>query len=166
MITEEQAMVPIHPGRILRRELRATAFGQCTAIGGGLPARYVSPRTKEDAKIMMIGVQRYFDFGNHDNVRKIVSMYFDNGYPYEPHLRSINSDLADLRTMRNACAHISSSTHAALEGLALRIFGNPRQGITVYQLLTSIDPRSSSSDTVLVTYRKILIAAAELIARG
>lgn len=47
----------------------------------------------------------------------------------------------DLRTMRNASAHISSTTQTALESLAQRIFRTPRPGIVLYDLLMAADPK-------------------------
>ena len=135
-------------------------------ISGKAPVRYVSPPTAEAARLLVIHVQRYFDYGNHDNVRKIVSMYFDKGYPFEPHLSAINTDLSDLRTMRNASAHITSSTQTALEALAQRIFSTPRSGIDLYSLLTTTDPRSASGNTVFAESREKLLVVAGLVANG
>jgi hypothetical protein len=135
-------------------------------ISGQVPIRYVSPPTVNEARRFIIHVQRYFDFGNHDNVRKIVSMYFDNGYPFEPHLSGLSTDLSDLRTMRNASAHISSTTQAALEALAQRIFSTPRPGIDLYSLLMAIDPRSTTGNTVYAESREKLLVVAGLVANG
>lgn len=135
-------------------------------VSGQTPVRYVSPPTVEAARRLVIGVQRYFDYGNHDNVRKIVSMYFENGYPFEPHLSAINTDLSDLRTMRNASAHITSTTQAALEGLAQRVFSIPRPGIDLYTLLTTADPRSALGVTVFAESREKLLVVAGLVANG
>lgn len=93
-------------------------------------------------------------------------MYFEHGYPYEPHLSAIYSDLDDLRTMRNASAHVSSTTQIALESLALRIVGQPQPGITLYQLLTMIDPRSAAGETIFLVYKNKLVVTAELISQG
>ena len=101
---------------------------------------------------------RYFDFANHEYVKKIVRMYFDKGYPYEPHLSAITVDLSDLRIMRNASAHISSSTQVTLEGLALRIFQQPVPGITLYQMLTMLHPNAGIGQTVFSVYKDKLIA--------
>jgi hypothetical protein len=131
-----------------------------------LPLKYVSPPHTDAARAMVIGTQRYFDYGNHDNVRKVARMFFQNGEPFEPHISSMNGELADLRTMRNSSAHITSTTQTALEGLASRIFGSPRPGIELYQLLTSTDPRTPGGLTVLAVYRDKLLTAADLIARG
>jgi hypothetical protein len=137
-----------------------------TPIGGQPTVRYVIPPNLAAAQKLLKGAMRYFDFANHENVRTIVNLYFQNGYPFEPHISAIVSELNDLKTMRNASAHISSTTQQALESLAGRIFGAPRPNITLYQLLTAVDPRSAAADTVFVEYRKKLEVAAELISNG
>ncbi|MBS0274546.1 MAG: hypothetical protein JSR55_09115 [Proteobacteria bacterium] len=135
-------------------------------IGGAQPTRYVAPPNADMAKKIVVGSQRFFDYANHQYVLKIVRLYFDNGYPFEPHISGIFRDLDDLRAMRNACAHISSTTQLALEGLAIRIFGQPKPGITIYDMLTSIDPRENPAATVFQSYRIKLEATADLIANG
>jgi hypothetical protein len=135
-------------------------------LSGTPPVKYVSPVTHSAARALVIGVNRYFDYGNHENVKRIVNLYFENGYPYEPHLSSINAELAELRTMRNASAHITSTTQTALEGLALSIFGTPSIGVDLYTLLTSTDPRSPTGETVYLAYKTKLLIAAGLITQG
>ena len=147
----------------LEASLASLMIGSPT-ISGTQPVRYVSPPSEEQARAMLIGVQRYFDYGNHEFVRKIVNMYFQNGYPFEPHLSSIHLELTDLRTMRNSSAHISSTTQIALEALANRVFSGPRPGISLYSLLTSVDPRSAGGATVFREYKTKLEIAASLIA--
>jgi hypothetical protein len=149
----------------LEESLTKLMAGSLT-ISGRAPVRYVSPSTVDAARLLVIGVQRYFDYGNHANVRKVVSMYFDGGYPFEPHLSAINTDLGDLRTMRNASAHITSTTQASLEALAQRIFSTPRPGIDLYSLLTAIDPRSPQGYTVYAQAREKLLVVAGLVANG
>lgn len=135
-------------------------------ISGATPVRYASPPTIGAANKMLIGTLSHFNFLNHQFVQRVVSIYFDQGYPFEPHLSSLQGDLDDLRTMRNASAHISSTTQTALEGLARRIFGAPQPGITLYRLLTSTDPRPSANGTVFTSYRDKLLVAASLMANG
>src|SRR5258708_2484610 len=101
-----------------------------TPIGGGAPVRYVIPPNLTFAQKLVKGAMRYFDFANHENVRTIVNLYFENGYPYEPHISAIVSELNDLKTMRNASAHISSTTRQALQPLPGRIFVDPRPRLT------------------------------------
>lgn len=135
-------------------------------ISGTAPIRYVSPRNVEEAGKLVKGVQRYFDYGNHEYVRKMIGMYFDAGYPFEPHLGAITADLSDLRIMRNASAHITSTTRAAFEALAQRVFSTPRPGIDLYSFLTAIHPGSGAGNTVFVKYREKLVIVAELVANG
>lgn len=135
-------------------------------LSGAQPIRYASPPDPDTAKKMLIGTNRYFDYANHELVRRIAVLYFQNGYPFEPYLSAIFSDLADLRTMRNSSAHFSSTTQVALEALAQRIFGAPRPSITLYTMLTAVDPRSATGNTVLADARDKLLATAQLIAQG
>jgi hypothetical protein len=137
-----------------------------STLSGKAPTRYVLPVTEEHAKKLTVGLHRYFDYANHENLKKIVVMYFKDGYPFEPCLSSIDSDLRDLRTMRNASAHITSTTQASLEALAQRILTTPKPGISLYTLLTSIDPRSPANLTVIAGARDKLLAAAIMIANG
>ncbi len=135
-------------------------------ISGALPAKYVSPQDTDKAKLMVIGSNRFFDYSNHEYVKRIAKLYFDAGYPFEPHISAIESELSDLKTMRNATAHLSSTTQQALESLALRIFAQPKPGIDLYGLLTAVDPRSQTAETVLQVYQAKLVVTAELIAQG
>lgn len=137
-----------------------------STISGTAPVKYVAPVTLDDARKMVIGSQRFFDYANVDNVRKVVGLYFKNGYPFEPHLGAVYADIKDMRTMRNASAHLSSSTQTALESLALRIFGSPRIGISLYHLLTAAHPGGSTGQTVFSLYRDVLLAGANQIATG
>ncbi|MFZ4702088.1 MAG: hypothetical protein ACOYMG_18740 [Candidatus Methylumidiphilus sp.] len=132
-------------------------------ISGRAPVRFVSPRTVDDAQKILIGANRYFDFANPDNVRKIVKIYFENGYPFEPHLSSIASDLADLRTMRNGAAHISTTTQTAINSLAQRLTVRASPGIELWDLLTTPIP---DGQTVFERYKNALLLASELIAQG
>ncbi len=149
----------------LERALAIFMTGGAT-LGGAQPTKFVSPPSEEAAQSMVIGVNRYFDYGNHDFFRKLVSIYFLNGYPFEPHMAAISGDLADLRTLRNASAHITSTTQQALESLYLRIFGTPNPGVDLYSFLLSLDPRSNANETVFLAYRNKLVVAAQLIAYG
>lgn len=136
-------------------------------MSGGVPTRYVNPIDAAAAKAMVVGPLRFFEYGNHDYFRKMANLYFHNAYPYEPHLGGIASDLADLRTLRNASAHISATTQNGLEGLAQRIFSVPMPGVELYTVLTSLDPRDPAGvSTVFKTYSVKLVVTAELISQG
>jgi len=136
-------------------------------LSGKKPTRYVCPVSQEAARTLVVGPRgTYFDYGNHNLVKPLVKMYFLNGYPYEPFFSSVEQDLADIRTKRNAAAHITSTTQTALEGLAARILRKPAVGINLYDLLMAKDPGSPSGATVFVTYRDRLLVTAELMVKG
>lgn len=149
----------------LEASLSHLMIGSST-LSGSIPIKYVAPSNALTARQLVIGVGRHFDYGNHDHVRKIVNIYFDAGYPYEPHISAILSDLNDIKTIRNASAHITSTTQTALESLALRVFGSPRPSISLYDLLTTVDPRSSTGETIFSNYKNKLTTTAELISKG
>ena len=133
-------------------------------ISGQSPQRYVFPGDREKAHSIVRGVNRYFDYSNHDYVKKTVNLYFENGYPYEPHLSAIHSELIDLKTMRNASAHIATNTQQALDALAARIMMSRQPGIKLYDLLIKIIP--NSNETVLFSHRDKLLITASKIAIG
>ncbi len=136
------------------------------SITGAVIVKHASPVDEVHARTMFIGVMNHFDYANHENVRAMARIYFDSGKPYDPHLSAIFTDLADLRTMRNAVAHISSTTQSKLDTLAQRIFGTPQPNISLYDMLLRVDPRSPTGETVFEGYQSKLLAAADLIARG
>lgn len=135
-------------------------------INGVHPTKYIAPLTTDAAKSMIIGNNKYFDYANIDFVRKLARLYFQNGYPFEPHLSASQSDISDMRTMRNASAHMSSTSLRAFESLVQRILSLPTPGIDLYQLLIKSDPNSATGSTIFSTYKNKLSVAAELIARG
>lgn len=135
-------------------------------IQGNAPIRFATPSTPESARKMLIGTLRFFDYGNHENVRKMVSIYFDRGYPFEPHFSAIMGELTDIRIMRNASAHITSTTQSALDALAQRILTIPQIGTDLYGLLLTIDPRSQTGGTVFSECSSKLLVTAQLIANG
>lgn len=132
-------------------------------INGKQPKKYAEPLNIESAKNMVIGTMRYFDYTNHQNVQKMAGIYFENGYPFREGLNSIYSELDDLKTMRNAAAHRTSTTQKSLESLGLRLLGAPASGITLYELLIRSD---AQGETIFAKYKAKLDAAAELIATG
>lgn len=135
-------------------------------LSGSTPKRYVLPTTLDHANKLVIHTSRFFDYANHNFFSKAVSLYFEDGYAFEPHFGSIMTDLSDLRTMRNGSAHISSTTQVALEALAFRIFSGPKRGVTLYQMLTAFDPRLGVGETVFSGFKDKILIAAELIAKG
>jgi hypothetical protein len=135
-------------------------------INGRVPVLYVNPASENHARQLVVGIKTFFDYANHDNLIKIAKLYFDQGYPIAPIISAIYADLRDLRTMRNASAHISSSTQSALYGLSARILPGRPAVADLYGLLTSMHPLSSPNDTVFSFYKEKLLTAAEMIVIG
>jgi hypothetical protein len=133
---------------------------------GSQPVKYANPPDVQRAKAILVGANRYFDYGNQEIFRKVVRLYFDGGVPFEPHLTGITQDLADMRTIRNSCAHITSTTQTALDALAGRLLGNPQLNIEAYSLITALDPNGPSGQTIFIMYKDRLLVAAQLIADG
>lgn len=137
-----------------------------STMSGAIPGRFASPTDATHAAAMIIGVNRFFDYGNHDNFARVVEIYLEGGRPYQPHLKSIKSALDDIRIIRNASAHVSSTTQKALDNLALRLLGKAGAAVSLYGLLTAPDPRSPAHGTIFQFYKDTLISAADLIAGG
>lgn len=146
-------------------DVMATLLCGGVTLSGNPVVKFASPPNLSAAKAMLIGANRYFDYGNHDNINRIVKVYFDQGEPFQPHFSAIYSQLNDIRIMRNSSAHITSTTQTALEALALRLLGTPSNGIELYALLTANDPATPGA-TIYQTYRDTLLTTATLIATG
>lgn len=126
---------------------------------------YLRPTTLEHARRVLIGTQRYVDWSNPQIVKRLAELYFEKGEPYWRTLSSIEVDLFDLRAIRNAAAHLSTSTSDQLDQLALRKLGRATTGVTVYDLVTAPDAHIAGK-TVLEGYIEALEAAASLIAKA
>ena len=90
------------------------------SVGGNLVSRWVNPPTPEHARSMLIGTQRFVDYTDAGKVRRLAKLYLDAGGPFDTVLASIDQDIQDLKTIRNAAAHLSSTTSSQLDGLATR----------------------------------------------
>ncbi|MBE8712442.1 hypothetical protein [Sphingobacterium hungaricum] len=137
------------------------------SINHNRPAKWAMPIDAKHANDIIIGNQKHMDWSNPETVRKISKIFFHQGYVFDSSLSSINSDLMDMKTIRNSAAHISSSTTSKLDGVASRILAISATNYSAYRLLFSIDPRSLSlAKTVLERYLDILDVTAEQIANG
>jgi hypothetical protein len=137
--------------------------GQPTASGTPIH-RYATPLNQEHASKMVIGTQKYFDFTNPDYIRTMCKLYFNGGEPFDSVISSIRGDLFDLKTIRNAAAHIASTTSIPLDALASRKLLRPQVNVNVYDFILAIDPTSRHGETILDVYSNQLDAAAHLIA--
>jgi hypothetical protein len=135
------------------------------SIQGNRPAKFANPIDREHAHKLLIGTQKYVDWSNPEITRRLSAIYFHQGYVFNTQLGAIQTDLFDLKTIRNSAAHLSSTTSSQLDGLSSRLLGTPCNGFTAYDLLFSIDP-ATPSQTVLDRYITVLDVTAEIIANG
>jgi hypothetical protein len=133
---------------------------------GNVLTRYASPVDADHALNMVVGGMRFVDWSTPDTVRKLARLFFDGGDPYETVLAQVNSDLLDLKTIRNAAAHLASTTNAQLDALATRKLSTPIVGITVAKFVMTADPNSTNGQSILQTYESTLDTAAHLIANA
>lgn len=132
-------------------------------ISGAVITKYASPCNIEHAQNMLIGTQKYVDWSNPEIVLKLVRLYFPPGNQFETAINSIKNILFDIKTIRNSCAHISSTTSRALDSLASRLLNGVVANISVTDFILRIDPNGNGVDTILDTYIHYLDAAAESI---
>ncbi|MDQ5985900.1 MAG: hypothetical protein CSYNP_01617 [Syntrophus sp. SKADARSKE-3] len=135
-----------------------------SSTSGRVAIKYASPQDAQHACEMLIGTQKYVDWANPEIVRRLSRLYFDNGDPIYQVLSSIQSDLFDIRTIRNAAAHLSFTTGHQLDALASRKLRRPHTSITVGDLILSLDPNRTDGTTILANYLSLLDAAAFEIA--
>lgn len=124
---------------------------------------FVSPNGREHALKILIGTQKYVDWANHEIVRQLANLYLENGDPLASNFASISSELSDLKTVRNAAAHMSSTTQHQLDALSTRVLGRTISNTTVAAFMMRLHPLDSSK-TVLQYYQNLLDIAAENIA--
>jgi hypothetical protein len=129
------------------------------SAAGRQPTRFAAPQSETQAHQMLIGTQRYVDWASPEVVRKLSQIYFDNGEPINSTISSINSDLIDLKNIRNAAAHLSSTSIKAFQGVVNRKLGTIPAGVSVSSFLLSLDPSNSANITMLDQYVSMLDAA-------
>ena len=133
--------------------------GELTINGNQVQA-YVQPQNTDHANKMLIGTQKYVDWSNPEIIVRLADLYFRNGDPFHTVINSIKTSLFDLKTIRNSCAHISTTTSAQLTSLASRLLNVNTTSIQVSNLMLSIDPNGNGTDTILDMYLQILDASA------
>lgn len=126
---------------------------------GFIAIRHASPLSGEHAANMLKGTQKYVDWSNPEIVRKLANLYLQNGDPINSVISSINSDLFDLKTIRNAAAHLTTTTITPLNALAQRKIGTTTTNINVGDFIMTPDPTSPTL-TIFESYLKTLEAAA------
>jgi hypothetical protein len=125
--------------------------------------KFVNPNDREHALKMLVGTQKYVDWANHEIVKRLANLYLDQGEPFSSNISAIARELSDLKTIRNAAAHLSSTTQHQLDALASRVLGRTTSNSTVAKFILHLHP-DDSSKTILQYYQDILDLAAENIA--
>jgi len=138
--------------------------GELSTNGTGVTC-YISPNDREHALKILIGTQKYVDWANHEIVRRLAKLYLENGEPLASNIASISSELSDLKTVRNAAAHLSSTTRHQLDALSSRILSQNITNTDVATFMMQLHP-SDSTKTVLQYYQNLLDIAAENIAEN
>ena len=124
----------------------------------------VTPRNEKHAQELLIGINKYFDWSNPEHVRKLSKLYLDEINPIESNIISIQTDLISLKTIRNAAAHLSTTTQNQLDSVASRLLEQQKTNINPTDLITSIKP--NTNDNLWEYFKKVLDIAAENIASG
>ncbi len=136
------------------------------SILGRVITRYVQPLDERHANSLLIGTQKYVDWSNPEIVKRLCNLHFAPGNPYDTFLSSMMTDLFDLKTIRNAAAHLTSTTQPQLDSLGERKLKRPCKNLKVSDFIFAVDPDSSINETILTIYLNKLDISAEGIANG
>lgn len=112
---------------------------------------------------LLIGMNKYFDWTNPDLIIQLSSLYLDPDNPIKTAIKSVKSDLLDIKTIRNAAAHMSVTTQGKLDALASRVFGSQQINIKVAYVIHYVRP---DGKTLWEYYKDLLDVAAENVAKG
>lgn len=130
---------------------------------GTIVATCVNARNEQHAGKLLVGISKYFDWANPEYVCTLSKLYLEENNPIDCSLKSIFNDLYDLRTIRNAAAHMVETTRKPLESLAQRKTGRMQVGIKPYAFVLMME---SGTKTYWDYYQQILDITAENIAKG
>lgn len=147
----------------LEKVMSAYLLGELTLNGTSI-AKAVVARGERHAHELLVGTNTYFDWSNPELIRKLSKLYLEDSNIVGDNIISIQNDLFDLKTIRNAAAHISATTQQKLDGLASRLLSHTVVNITVESLITKIEPTSGLS--YFEYYKRKLDIVAEKIANG
>ncbi|SHN10702.1 hypothetical protein [Mucilaginibacter sp. OK098] len=136
------------------------------SINGNSIIRYVQPLDYAHANKILIGTQKYVDWSNPEIIKRLSNLYFKPSNIIDTYISSAMTDLFDLKTIRNAAAHLTSTTQTQIVSLGNRLLNINNPTLTVSDLILSFDPMVSTSVTVLTSYLTKLDILAEGIANG
>lgn len=136
------------------------------SILGNTVTRYVQPVDEKHANKLIIGTLKYVDWSNPEIVKRLCNLYFTAGNPIDTYVSSMMADLFDLKIVRNAAAHLTSTTRQQLDSVGTRRLKRACTNLKVSDYIFAVDPDSSASETILTTYLNKLDITAEGIANG
>ena len=137
-------------------------MGEPDTEGNSVPC-CLRARDEQHASKLLIGTNTYFDWTNPDKIVQLSTLYFNSDNPIKTGVLSVKSDLMDLKTIRNAAAHISASTQGTLNALASRYYGHQVTNAIVADV---INYQIRDGRTVWQYFKDLLDVAAECIAKG
>jgi hypothetical protein len=120
-----------------------------TSLAGSTPVAYVNAPDAAHAHKMFIGVLTYMDWSSPHKVCKLAKLYFEDGEPFSGAIASATADLYDMKTVRNAGAHVSVTTSAQVEALYRRWTSQQKSSVTAYETLTATGVKAK---TTFMTY--------------
>lgn len=123
---------------------------------------FVTASDFEHAKKLLVGTNTYFDWANPDKVIELSKLYLGEVNPIHNAVASIKFDLFDLKTIRNAAAHLSSTTQKSLESMVQRKTGRMAKGSTPTDFIIG----NCNGTVYWYYYKDLLDATAENIANG
>lgn len=134
------------------------------SIGGAIIPTLVHAQNEDHAREIIVGVHKYFDWANHEFVLRISDILIGIPNPVHSAINSIKSNLQDMRTLRNASAHITSTTQTPLNSLYQRLSGMQKNDTIPSDILFENEP--TTQKTYWNYYKDLLDIAAENIAKG
>lgn len=137
-------------------------MGEVDTLGRVVPC-CVTAVNYSHAQKLLIGTNRYFDWTNPDLIIQLSTLYLDPDNPIKTAIKSVKSDLLDIKTIRNAAAHISVTTQGKLDALASRVFGSQQTNVVVAKVINFV---RTDGKTLWTYYRELLDVAAENVAKG
>ena len=117
----------------------------------------------DHAHKLLIGTNKYFDWTNPELVGQLSSLFLEPDNPIKTAIHAANSDLLDLKTIRNAAAHVSTTTQQKLDSVASRLFGHQMVNIKVADVISHV---RTDGKTQWAYFKDLLDVAAENVAKG
>lgn len=130
---------------------------------GNTVSSCVVARDEEHAHSLLRGTNKYFDWTNPEKIVALSVLFLGSVNPIKTAINATLSDLFDLKSIRNAAAHISSTTQKSLDSIASRLFGHQMVNTTVTDVILMV---RSDGKTMWSYYKDLLDVAAENVASG